>query len=89
MPIQSGDVKLVRSAVRADVPTGSVIPEGASNAIVPDISELDRSGGRVNAWSSTIQSGPIRRITKLPLMRLTLQHCRLHKCRRHDPEDLA
>lgn len=54
MPIQSGDVKLVRSAVMADVPegggapTGSVIPDGASNAIFPDISELDRSGGRVN-----------------------------------------
>lgn len=54
MPIQTGDVKLVRSAVMADVPegggapTGSVIPDGASNAIFPDISELDRSGGRVN-----------------------------------------
>lgn len=54
MSIKSGDVKLVRSAVMADVPegggapTGSVIPDGASNAIFPDISELDRSGGRVN-----------------------------------------
>ena len=45
--------------------------------------------GLSNTWSSTIQSGLIRRITKLPLMRLTLQHCHLHKCRRHNPEDLA
>lgn len=54
MSIQSGDVKLVSSAVMADVPegggapTGNVIPDGANNAIFPDISELDRSGGRVN-----------------------------------------
>lgn len=54
MPIQSGDVKLVRSAVMADVPegggapTGNVIEDGGSNSIFPDISELDRSGGRVN-----------------------------------------
>lgn len=54
MPIQSGDVKLVKSAVMADVPegggapTGLVIEDGVSNAIFPDISELDRAGGRVN-----------------------------------------
>jgi hypothetical protein len=54
MPIQSGDVKLLKSAVMADVPegggapTGNVIPDGVSNAIFPDISELDRAGGRVN-----------------------------------------
>lgn len=54
MPIQSGDVKLLKSAVMADVPegggapTGNVIADGVSNAIFPDISELDRAGGRVN-----------------------------------------
>ncbi|MDD2610648.1 MAG: hypothetical protein PHX60_13360 [Giesbergeria sp.] len=54
MPIQSGDVKLLKSAVMADVPegggapTGLVIPDGLSNAILPDISELDRAVGRVN-----------------------------------------
>jgi len=54
MPILSGDVKLLKSAVMADVPegggapTGSVIADGVSNAIFPDISELDRAGGRVN-----------------------------------------
>lgn len=45
--------------------------------------------GLPNTWSSTIQSGPIRRTTKPLLMRCTLQHCRLHKCRLHNPEDLA
>lgn len=54
MPIQSGDVKLLKSAVMADVPegggapTGNAIADGASNAIFPDISEVDRAGGRVN-----------------------------------------
>ena len=50
MPIQSGDVKLLKSAVMADVPegggapTGNTIADGVSNAIFPDISELDRAG---------------------------------------------
>ncbi|AAU91174.1 conserved hypothetical protein [Methylococcus capsulatus str. Bath] len=54
MPIQTGDVKLLKSAVMADVPegggapTGNTIADGVSNAIFPDISELDRAGGRVN-----------------------------------------
>ena len=54
MPIHSGDVKLLKSAVMADVPegggapTGITIADGVSNAIFPDISELDRAGGRVN-----------------------------------------
>jgi len=54
MPILSGDVKLLKSAVMADVPegggapTGNTIADGVSNAIFPDISELDRAGGRVN-----------------------------------------
>lgn len=55
MPIQSGDVKLVKSSVMADVPegggapTGIVVPDGVSNAIFPDISEVDRAGGSVMA----------------------------------------
>jgi hypothetical protein len=54
MPIQSGDVKLLKSAVMADVPEGggaptaNAISDGVSNAIFPDISELDRAGGRVS-----------------------------------------
>lgn len=54
MPITNGDVKLLKSAVMADVPegggapTGNAIVDGVSNAIFPDISELDRAGGRVN-----------------------------------------
>lgn len=53
MPIHTGDITLLKSAVMADVPegggapTGNVIADGVSNAIVPDISELDRAGGRV------------------------------------------
>lgn len=54
MPILSGDIKLVASQVMNDVPEGggaptaTVIQDGTSNAIFPDISELDRAGGRVN-----------------------------------------
>ena len=54
MPILSGDIKLVASQVMDDVtegggsPTATVIADGVSNAIFPDISELDRAGGRVN-----------------------------------------
>ena len=53
MPIQSGDVKLLKSAVMADVPegggapTGITIADGVSAAIVPDFSELVRAGGLV------------------------------------------
>jgi len=60
MPIQSGDVKLLKSAVMADVPegggapTGNTIADGVSNAIFPDISELDRAGGRVNLRKSFV-----------------------------------
>lgn len=54
MTILAGDIKLVASQVMADVPEGgggptaNVIADGVSNAIFPDISELDRAGGRVN-----------------------------------------
>lgn len=53
MPILAGDIKLVASQVMDDVPEGggaptaTVILDGVSNAIFPDISELDRAGGRV------------------------------------------
>lgn len=54
MTILSGDIKLVASQVMLDVengggaPSAIVINDGASNGIFPDISELDRAGGRVN-----------------------------------------
>ena len=54
MAILAGDLKLVASQIMDDVPegggapTGTVIADGVSNAIFPDISELDRAGGRVN-----------------------------------------
>lgn len=54
MTILSGDVKLVPSEVMDDVPEGGGAPandeirDGISNALMPDISELDRAGGRVN-----------------------------------------
>lgn len=53
MPILSGDIKLVASQVMQDVPEGggaptaTVIADGVSNAIFPDVSELDRAVGRV------------------------------------------
>lgn len=53
MGITAGDIKLLRSLVMDDVPEGggpptaSVIPDGASNSIFPDIDELARAGGRV------------------------------------------
>jgi hypothetical protein len=61
MPIQSGDVKLLKSASMADVPegggapTGNAVADGVSNAIFPDISELDRAGGRVNLRKTFVQ----------------------------------
>ena len=54
MAILTGDIKLVASQVMLDVPEGggaptsNVIQDATSNAIFPDISELDRAGGRVN-----------------------------------------
>lgn len=54
MPIEQGDVKLVKSRVMDDVPegggaaTGIVIADGVSNEIFDDISETDRAGGRVS-----------------------------------------
>lgn len=54
MTILAGDIKLLASAVMNDVPEGggpptsTVIQDGTSNSIFPDISELDRAGGRVN-----------------------------------------
>lgn len=54
MTILAGDIKLVASQVMADTPNGggapttTVIADAVSNALFPDISELDRAGGRVN-----------------------------------------
>lgn len=53
MPIKSDDIKLLRSAVMADVPegggaaTGVEIIDGQSNNIFPDTSTDDRAAGRV------------------------------------------
>ena len=53
MPIQSDDIKLLKSAVMADVPegggaaTGIAVVDGQSNNIFPDTSTDDRASGRV------------------------------------------
>lgn len=55
MAILKGDIKLIASQVMDDVPEGggaptsTVIEDGVSNAIFPDISEMDRAGGRFQA----------------------------------------
>jgi hypothetical protein len=52
--ILQGDIKLIASQVMSDTevggggPSAEFIPDGVSNAIFPDISELDRAVGRVN-----------------------------------------
>lgn len=54
MPIQSGDIKLLASKVMDDVPnggggpTGTVIPDGVSNAVFGDVTERARAGGAVS-----------------------------------------
>lgn len=54
MPIQSEDIKLLKSAVMTDeadgggAMTGNVVVDGASNSLFPDISEMDLAFGRVN-----------------------------------------
>jgi len=54
MTISKGDIKFVSSQTMDDVPEGggsptaNVIPDGVSNAIFNDVSEVDRAGGRVN-----------------------------------------
>lgn len=54
MTILSGDIKLLASKIMDDVPnggggpTGTVIPDGASNAIFGDVTERARAGGSVS-----------------------------------------
>jgi hypothetical protein len=54
MTISSGDIKLIKSQVMLDAaegggaPTATEVPDGVSNAIFPDVSDTDRSLGRVN-----------------------------------------
>ena len=54
MSILEGDIKVLASQVMSDTdegggaPTSTVIVDATSNSIFPDISELDRAGGRVN-----------------------------------------
>ena len=53
MAILEGDIKLLKSAVLDDVPegggmaTGAAVIDGVSNNLFPDISELDRTYGRI------------------------------------------
>ena len=52
MPLQQADIRFARSAVMADVPEGGgpptaqLLPDGASNAIWPDVREEDRAIGK-------------------------------------------
>ena len=54
MAILDGDIKLLKSAVLDDVPegggmaTGNAVVDGVSNNLFPDISELDRTYGRIS-----------------------------------------
>lgn len=54
MTILTGDIKFLASKVMDDVPeggggpTGTVIPDGTSNAIVGDVTEVARAGGAVH-----------------------------------------
>lgn len=54
MPILQGDIQLRASRVMDDVPEGGggpsnvVIESGEENAVMPDISEMDRATGRAN-----------------------------------------
>ena len=53
MPLQQADIRFARSVNMADVPEGGgppsaqLIPDGASNTIVPDVREEDRATGKV------------------------------------------
>lgn len=53
MPLLNGDIAIARSAQMSDTaagggpPTAQLLPDGASNAIVPDLSEDARVGGLV------------------------------------------
>ncbi len=53
MPILEGDIKILQSQVLDDVPegggmaTGQAVVDGLSNNLFPDISELDRTYGRI------------------------------------------
>lgn len=53
MPLFAGDIRFARSAVMADIangggpPTSQLLPDGASNAVFPDISEDARTAGLV------------------------------------------
>lgn len=54
MPILDGDIQLLQSAVLDDVPegggmaTGNEVVDGVSNNLFPDISQLDRTYGRIS-----------------------------------------
>lgn len=54
MPIQEGDIRLLKASVQDDVPegggraTGVAVVDGQSNNLFPDVSELDRTYGRIS-----------------------------------------
>ena len=60
MPILQGDIQLLASRVMDDVPEGgggpsaNVIESGEENAVMPDISQMDRATGRVNMRQSHV-----------------------------------
>ena len=60
MTIGSGDIKFLKSEVFLDTSDGggrvtaTEVVDGASNNMFPDISELDRAGGRVNLRKSFV-----------------------------------
>lgn len=60
MSILKGDIKLKKTQVMQDVPEGGgaptseTIPDGGNNTIMPDISEVDRAGGRFNLRKTVV-----------------------------------
>lgn len=67
MPIQASDIRFVQAQVMDDVPeggggpTGNLVPDGADNALLSDVSELDRVQGRMNFRKVvlTVRSGDV------------------------------
>jgi hypothetical protein len=71
MPILQGDIRLVASQVMSDAtegggaPTNTLIVDGQSNGVFPDVSETDRAGGRVNLRKVFVQVNTDTRDTYL------------------------
>src|SRR5690606_2411353 len=60
MTILSGDIKLKKTQVMLDVPEGGgaptseQIPDGVSNGLFPDVSEMDRTTGRTKLRKAAV-----------------------------------